>query len=80
MLKLAEFPGEVAEAAQAYAPHRLIRYVHELAALVHSYYRAERIIGDDVDVSRARLALLLAARNVIAIVLQMVGVSAPERM
>jgi arginyl-tRNA synthetase len=80
MLKLAEFPGEISEAAVQYAPHRLIRYVYDLAALVHSYYRAERIVGDDVELSRARLALLLAARNVIALVLGMVGVSAPERM
>lgn len=78
--KVGELPSEIAEAAQQYAPHRLIRYVYELASQLHSYYRAERVITEDVEQSVARLALLGAVRVAIANVLRLVGVSAPERM
>ncbi|MFC4778979.1 arginine--tRNA ligase [Paenibacillus sp. GCM10023252] len=78
--KLGELPQEITDAAEQYAPHRLIRYVYELAAQLHSYYRAERVITEDAAQSGARLALLVAVRTVIANVLRLVGVSAPERM
>ncbi|QNK57514.1 arginine--tRNA ligase [Paenibacillus sp. PAMC21692] len=78
--KIGELPQEIAEAAAGYAPHRLIRYVYELAAEFHSYYRAERVITDDAKQTQARLALLGAVRLAIANVLRLVGVSAPERM
>ncbi len=78
--KIGELPQEVAEAAAQYAPHRLIRYVYELAALFHSYYRAERVMTEDAEQSQARLALLGAVRLTLANVLRLVGVSAPERM
>lgn len=78
--KMGELPAEVAEAAAQYAPHRLIRYVYELASLFHSYYRAERVITDNPDLTRARLALLAALRIVIRNVLRLIGVSAPASM
>ncbi|MFB4324931.1 arginine--tRNA ligase [Priestia sp. BR_2] len=78
--KLGELPQEVSLAAENYAPHRLIRYVYELASLFHSYYRAERVITEDANQTQARLALLAAVRTVIANVLRLMGVSAPERM
>jgi len=78
--KMGELPQEIAEASTQYAPHRLIRYVYELAAMFHSYYKAERVITDDAAQTQARLALLAAVRTVIANVLRLVGVSAPERM
>lgn len=78
--KVGELSQEVAEAAAGYAPHRLIRYVYELAADFHSYYRAERVITEDAEQTLARLALLGAVRTAIANVLRLVGVSAPERM
>jgi len=78
--KMGELPEEVAIAAEQYAPHRLIRYVYELASQFHSYYKAERVITDDAAQTQARLALLQALRTVIANVLRIVGVSAPERM
>lgn len=78
--KLAELEEEVRVAAEQYAPHRLIRYVYELASQFHSYYKAERVIGDDANLSQARLHLLGAVRTTIANVLALVGVSAPERM
>jgi arginyl-tRNA synthetase len=78
--KIGELPQEVSEAAAQYAPHRLIRYVYELASNFHSYYRAERVITEDAEQTQARLALLGAVRIAIANVLRLVGVSAPERM
>ncbi|WP_405175363.1 arginine--tRNA ligase [Paenibacillus sp. FSL H8-0261] len=78
--KIGELPAEIAVAAEGYAPHRLIRYVYELAAMFHSYYKAERVITEDASQTVARLALLGAARTTIANVLRLVGVSAPDRM
>lgn len=78
--KLGELPQEVAEAARLYAPHRLIRYVFELASQFHSYYKAERIITGDAQLTQARLALVGCVRTVLANVLRLIGVSAPERM
>ncbi|SMG58694.1 arginine--tRNA ligase [Paenibacillus aquistagni] len=78
--KMGELAEEVEVAAREYAPHRLIRYVYELASMFHSYYKAERVITEDANQTQARLALLGAVRTVLANVLRLVGVSAPERM
>lgn len=78
--KMGELPAEITYAARDYAPHRLVRYVYEVAALFHSYYRAERIISADIEQTQARLALLGAVRTVIANVLRIIGVAAPEQM
>lgn len=78
--KMGELPEIVADAARNYAPHAIIRYVYELAAMFHSYYRAERVITEDAEQSQARLQLLAALRIVLANCLNIVGVSAPERM
>lgn len=78
--KMGELPAELAEAAAQYAPHRLIRYVYELASQFHSYYKAERVITVRPELTQARLALLAALRVVIRNVLGLVGVSAPTSM
>ncbi|OKP95881.1 arginine--tRNA ligase [Paenibacillus sp. P46E] len=78
--KIGELPAEIEIAASSYAPHRLIRYVYDLASLFHSYYKAERVITEDAAQTVARLALLGAARTTIANVLRLVGVTAPDRM
>lgn len=78
--KIGELPEEIATAAANYAPHRMVRYVYDLASLFHSYYRAQRVISEDAAQTQARFALLGAVRTVIANVLRLVGVSAPEQM
>ncbi|MNP66597.1 Arginine--tRNA ligase [compost metagenome] len=78
--KMGELPEEIGVAAENYAPHRLVRYVYEISAMLHSYYRAERVITEDAEQTAARLVLLGAVRTVIANVLKLIGVSAPERM
>ncbi|WP_088313820.1 arginine--tRNA ligase [Kineosporia sp. R_H_3] len=81
---LSEFPRVVAHAAELREPHRVARYLEELAGYFHKWYDACRVIpqGDDPveDVHRARLWLGEATRIVIANGLGLLGVSAPERM
>lgn len=77
---LGEFPQEIAGAAEVLAPHRIVRYVHDLASLLHSFYNAERVITDDEGLTHARLALMKAVQTTIANALRLIGVSAPERM
>jgi arginyl-tRNA synthetase len=77
---LGEFPEEVAGAAEVLAPHRVVRYVHELASLLHSFYNAERVITEDEGLTHARLGLMRAVQITLVNALRLIGVSAPERM
>ncbi len=77
--KLAEFPEEIATAAQQMTPHRIVRYLYDLATQLQSYYNAYRVIQKDERLTRARLSLLGVAQ-VLKSGLQMIGVSAPEQM
>ena len=78
--KIADFPDEIAEAALARLPHRLTTYVQELVTIFHSYYHKCRVLGDDKELSCARLALCEATRIVIKNTLNLLGVSAPDKM
>jgi arginyl-tRNA synthetase len=80
MLELAEFPAVLANASASLAPHDLTFYLRDVAGAFHSYYGAERVLGDDAALTRARIALLMATRQVIRNALTVLGVSAPERM
>ncbi len=78
--RLADFPEEVALAARQLAPHRLTRYVHEVAGLLHSFYNIHRVITDDVALTDARLLLMEATKVVLCNALTLLGVRAPEKM
>jgi len=78
--RLAEFPEMLAEAAHDFAPHMVAFYLRELAGEFHSYYNAERILVADDERKLARLALILAVRQVLQNGLALLGVSAPEKM
>jgi arginyl-tRNA synthetase len=78
--KLADFPEEVAASARDLAPHRMARYLHEVAGLLHSFYNAYRVISDDPGLTDARLVLVDATRMVVRNGLRLLGLSAPERM
>jgi arginyl-tRNA synthetase len=80
LARLAEYPDALHQAAQELAPHQLAFYLKELAADLHAFYNAERILVDDAPLRSARLALLLATRQVLRNGLALIGVSAPERM
>jgi arginyl-tRNA synthetase len=81
---LAQFPAIVAHAAELREPHRVARYLEQLASAYHKFYDTCRVLpmGDEEvgDLHRARLALCVAARQVFANGLGLLGVSAPERM
>ncbi len=78
--KLAFWPEEVGVAAANLEPHRIARYAHELAGSFHSFYNAVRVLTDDPQLTAARLLLVDVTGVVLRIVLEMLGISAPERM
>jgi arginyl-tRNA synthetase len=80
MSRLADYPGMLTLAAQGLAPHDVAFYLRDLASAFHSYYAAERFLVDDVELSRARVALLSATAQVLRNGLALLGVSAPEKM
>ncbi|MBT9610236.1 MAG: arginine--tRNA ligase [Aquabacterium sp.] len=80
MSKLAEFPDMLTSAALGLAPHDVAFYLRDLASAFHSYYAAERFLVDDVELGRARVALLTATAQVLRSGLALLGVSAPEKM
>lgn len=80
MRKMADFSDLVAGAARDRAPFRLTHYAQELAGLFHSFYGNCHVLGEDESVEKARLALVDSTRIVLALSLDLLGVSAPERM
>ena len=78
--RLAAYPETVEVAARDLAPHQIAYYLKDMAADFHSYYNAEQFLVDDEPTRFARLALVLAVRQVLANGLALLGVSAPEKM
>jgi len=81
---LAEFPRVVSAAAQAREPHRVARYIEDLASQYHRFYNDCRVLplGDEkpTELNSARATLCLATAQVISNGLDLLGVSAPEKM
>jgi arginyl-tRNA synthetase len=77
---LVEYPATVSSSAENMEPHRLINYLYELANLFHKFYTERRVISDNLDLSISRIALINATRVIIANGLNLLGISAPERM
>ncbi len=77
---LADFPDMLAEAAEALEPHRVTFYLIDLAELFHAYYHDNRVLTEESDTKKARLYLVEAVRRVTANGLNILGVSAPEKM
>ncbi|MDB5857257.1 MAG: argS [Ramlibacter sp.] len=80
MLQLARYPEVLTAAAEDFAPHDITFYLRELAAAYHSYYDSERILVDDENLKRARLALVAAVAQVLHNGLAVLGVDAPQKM
>ncbi len=78
--KLGELEEVVEFCAEKRAPHRLTGYAEDLASLFHGFYRDCRVITDDAALTRARIFAVKGVRQVIRIVLGMLGVSAPDEM
>jgi len=80
MVELARYPEIIDAAAANLEPQLIAQYLRELANGLHTWYHAQQFIVDDADLRDARLALALATRQVIANGLDLLGVSAPEKM
>jgi arginyl-tRNA synthetase len=79
--RLLELPGEVREAAERRAPHRMTSYATAVASDFHAFYRDCQVIGAEGEgVEQSRLALCLVTKRTIARTLELLGISAPERM
>jgi arginyl-tRNA synthetase len=79
--RLLEFPGEVGEAAERRAPHRICTYSTAVAADFHGFYRDCQVVGAEGEgVEASRLALARLTKRTIAGALGLLGISAPERM
>ena len=84
--QLAFWPEIVTDAVRLLEPHRIPYYVQDLATAVHRFYHAgnekseHRVVVDDVNLTRARLELCRAARHTLKTALDLMGVSAPDRM
>jgi len=77
---LADVPGLIAKAATLRAPHRVAHASQDLAARFHRFYTECRVVSDDAARTQARLWLCRASGTVLANLLGILGVSAPERM
>ena len=77
---LAEVPAVLARAAELRAPHRVAHAAQELAKHFHRFYAECRVVGEDAELTQARLWLCRASQQVLANLLGTLGVSAPERM
>ncbi len=78
--KLLQYPMVFEGSAISCEPHRITYYLQELAGMFHSYYNKHRVISDDAGLTDARLCLCKAVQIVLKEGLNMLGVSAPERM
>jgi arginyl-tRNA synthetase len=79
--RLLELPEEVLLSGERRAPHRLTVYAHDLASDFHAFYRDCRVVGaEPAELEDFRLCLVASAKTVIARVLDLLGVEAPEQM
>jgi arginyl-tRNA synthetase len=78
--KLLTYPMIFEGAVSTCEPHRITFYMQELSGMFHPYYNKYRVVSDDIELSRARLALCEAVRIVLRDGLEILGISAPEKM
>ena len=78
--KLAEFPSIIEICGNILEPVRITVYLQELASVFHSFYQKFRVVTEGKEVSSARLALCRGVKTVLRNGLDLLGVSAPERM
>ena len=77
---LADVPEVLARAAELRAPHRVAHAAQDIAARFHRFYTECRVVSEDVELTQARLWVCRATQQVLANLLALLGVSAPERM
>ena len=74
------FPDVVEKSAAEMEPHRIAHYLQELAGLFHPYYNKSRVVTDDAELTAARILLIRVVASVVKKGLNLLGVSAPEKM
>ena len=77
---LAYFPEIVAQAATNYEPHRICNYLQILASSFHKFYNNNKVITEDKEQTESYLALITAVKITLRNALELIGVSAPEKM
>jgi arginyl-tRNA synthetase len=80
MQQIELYPEVIANAANNHEPHQVAHYLKDLAGNFHTYYNAHRMVIDDAELRNARMCLCMAARQVMANGLALLGVDAPEQM
>jgi arginyl-tRNA synthetase len=80
MKMLLDYPDVLSEAAQSRQPHRLLGFANDLATFFHSYYHRNRVISADPTMTSARLVLVSATKVVVANILHLLGITAPDKM
>jgi len=78
--KLADYPNEITKSAESRAPHHIARYAYDLAAAFHKFYNKCHVLIEDKALMEARIVLVLATKQVLLNVLNLLGVSAPKSM
>jgi len=78
--KLNSFPQEIESAANALEPSKLTRYLLDLSALFHSFYNSCRVKGEDEELMQARMTLIHLTRTVICNTMNILKITAPEKM
>jgi arginyl-tRNA synthetase len=77
---LTAYPEVVEASALSLEPHRIPFYLMDLSSLFHSYYNKYRVISSETELTKARLLLVRAVKGVIKSALDILGISAPEKM
>jgi arginyl-tRNA synthetase len=77
---LLKFPETISKAALSLDIHIVPNYLHELASVFHRFYHYHKVVSDEVELSKARLALVKATQIVLVNGFRILGISAPERM
>ncbi len=80
ILKIEDFKSVIRLSAENRTVYTICRYVQELAAEFHSFYNSNRVICDDKELMKSRLALMIALQTTLKNALELLGVTAPERM
>ena len=78
--ELIRLPQVIISAANSREPHRLTAYIHEVAGLYHQFYHQCHILGEEKETTAARLHLSLITKHVLKVILDLIGVEAPEQM
>lgn len=80
VLKLEEYKSVIENSAKTRQVYTICRYVQELASEFHTFYNAVRVISDDIKLTKARLAIVYSVKTVLNNALDLLAVTAPERM